>query len=138
MKAIVCELCGSNDLVKTDGLYVCQHCGTKYTPEEAKKLMVDVSLNIERDETIRLGALLEEGRQQAQREAEERKRNTEAFKIENEKLREAKMKEELEAYYEEMRLADKKKYKYGGITGKILIVIAALIIGFVLYARSMM
>ena len=43
MKAIVCELCGSNDVIKRKGVYVCQHCGTKYDPEEAKKLMVEVS-----------------------------------------------------------------------------------------------
>lgn len=43
MKAIVCEMCGSQNLVKEDGMYVCQNCGTKYSTEEAKKLMVDVS-----------------------------------------------------------------------------------------------
>lgn len=43
MKAIVCEMCGSQNLVKQDGMYVCQSCGTKYSPEDAKKLMVDVS-----------------------------------------------------------------------------------------------
>ena len=43
MKAIVCEMCGSHDLVKQDGLYVCQHCGTKYTVDEVKKLMIDLS-----------------------------------------------------------------------------------------------
>ncbi len=43
MKAIVCELCGSNDLVKEDGLFVCQYCGTKYSLEEAKKLFVEIS-----------------------------------------------------------------------------------------------
>ena len=43
MKAIVCEMCNSNDIVKQDGLYVCQNCGTKYTAEDAKKLMVDIS-----------------------------------------------------------------------------------------------
>lgn len=47
MKAMVCELCGSNDLVKQNGAFVCRHCGTKYSVEEAKKLMgsdtVDVS-----------------------------------------------------------------------------------------------
>ena len=43
MKAIVCEMCGSQNLVKQDGMYVCQSCGTKYSTEEAKKLMVDVS-----------------------------------------------------------------------------------------------
>ena len=42
MKAIVCEMCGSNDVVKQDGFYVCQHCNTKYSVEEAKKLMVTV------------------------------------------------------------------------------------------------
>ncbi len=39
MTAIVCEMCGSQDLVKQDGVYICQNCGTKYTPEEAKKLI---------------------------------------------------------------------------------------------------
>lgn len=42
MKSIICEMCGSNDLIKQDGVYVCQHCGTKYSIEEAKKLMVEV------------------------------------------------------------------------------------------------
>lgn len=44
MQAIVCELCGSNDLLKQDGVFVCQHCGTKYTLEEARKLMGTVSI----------------------------------------------------------------------------------------------
>jgi hypothetical protein len=43
MKAIVCEMCNSNDVIKQDGLYVCQCCGTKYSPEEAKKLLVELS-----------------------------------------------------------------------------------------------
>ena len=41
MKALVCELCGGNDFLKQDGVFVCQFCGTKYTVEEAKKLMID-------------------------------------------------------------------------------------------------
>ena len=45
MKAIVCELCGSNDVVKRDGFFVCQHCGTKYTPDEARKLMAEVKVD---------------------------------------------------------------------------------------------
>ena len=45
MKAVKCELCGSGDLVKTDGMFVCQHCGTKYTPEEASKLFVTFKLD---------------------------------------------------------------------------------------------
>ncbi len=34
----VCELCGKTEFVKEDGMFVCQGCGTKYTPEEARKL----------------------------------------------------------------------------------------------------
>lgn len=41
MKAIKCELCGSNDIVKNDGFFVCQYCGTKYSLEEAKKMMIE-------------------------------------------------------------------------------------------------
>ena len=43
MVRITCEMCGSNNLIKQDGEYVCQHCGTKYSIEEAKKLMVEVT-----------------------------------------------------------------------------------------------
>ena len=39
MEAIKCELCGSNNLVKKDGVYVCQYCGTQYTIEEARNLL---------------------------------------------------------------------------------------------------
>ena len=45
MKAIICEMCGSNDVVKQSGMYVCQNCGTKYDPEDAKKLMVEITLD---------------------------------------------------------------------------------------------
>lgn len=41
MKVLVCEMCGSNEFIKQDGLYVCQSCGTKYTVEEARKLMIE-------------------------------------------------------------------------------------------------
>lgn len=41
MKKINCELCGSNQIIKQDGFFVCQHCGAKYSSEEAKKLMID-------------------------------------------------------------------------------------------------
>lgn len=46
MKALVCEMCGSNDIIKQDGLYVCQHCNTKYSVEDAKKMMVEGTINI--------------------------------------------------------------------------------------------
>ena len=41
MKPLVCEMCGSHDLVKTEGLFVCQNCNTKYSLEEAKKMMIE-------------------------------------------------------------------------------------------------
>ena len=47
MKALKCELCGSIDVVKQDGLFVCQHCGTKYSVEEAKKMMVEGTVKID-------------------------------------------------------------------------------------------
>jgi len=42
MKQIVCEMCGASDLVKKDGIFVCQYCNAKYSVEEAKKLMVTI------------------------------------------------------------------------------------------------
>lgn len=52
MKAIVCEMCGSQDLVKQDGVYVCQNCGTKYSVEEAKKLMTDGVVKIDNSDKL--------------------------------------------------------------------------------------
>lgn len=42
MKKLTCELCGGTDFIKQDGVFVCQECGTKYSVEEAKKLMSEV------------------------------------------------------------------------------------------------
>lgn len=39
MKALRCELCGGNELEKRDGMYVCPFCNTRYTIEEAQKLI---------------------------------------------------------------------------------------------------
>lgn len=41
MKQLTCEMCGSTDLLKQDGVFVCQTCGTKCSIEEAKKMMVE-------------------------------------------------------------------------------------------------
>jgi|GEM_PF-6045148 hypothetical protein len=42
MKKLICEMCGSDNLIKANGLYVCQQCETKYTVEEARTLMTEV------------------------------------------------------------------------------------------------
>ena len=44
MAQLTCELCGSTNFVKKDGLFVCESCGTKYTVEEAKALMAQPQL----------------------------------------------------------------------------------------------
>ena len=46
MKALTCEMCGSTNLVKEGGVFVCQSCGTKYSVEEAKKLMVEGTVEV--------------------------------------------------------------------------------------------
>lgn len=45
MKVIKCELCGSTEVTKIDGLYQCNHCKTKYTAQEAAKLLQDVKID---------------------------------------------------------------------------------------------
>ncbi len=47
MKHIVCEMCGGTDLVKQEGLFVCQNCNSKYSVEEAKKMMVEIDHSAE-------------------------------------------------------------------------------------------
>lgn len=47
MKRLTCEMCGSTDLVKQEGVFVCQSCGCKYSVEEAKKMMVEGMVSID-------------------------------------------------------------------------------------------
>ena len=46
MKALTCEMCGSTNLIKEEGVFVCQSCGTKYSVEEAKKMMVEGTVDV--------------------------------------------------------------------------------------------
>lgn len=46
MKQFTCELCGSTDVIKQDGMFVCRGCGTKYSIEEAKKMMVEGTADV--------------------------------------------------------------------------------------------
>lgn len=52
MKQLTCEMCGSTDLIKQDGIFVCQTCGTKYSVEEAKKMMVEGTVRIDNSHLI--------------------------------------------------------------------------------------
>lgn len=52
MKQLKCEMCGSSDIIKQDGLFVCQSCGVKYSLEEAKKLLVEGMVKIDKTDEI--------------------------------------------------------------------------------------
>ncbi len=52
MKQMVCEMCGSTNLVKEDGVFVCQSCGTKHSVEEAKKMMVEGTVKVDNSDKI--------------------------------------------------------------------------------------
>lgn len=46
MKQLTCEMCGSTDLIKDGGVFVCQSCGCKYSVEEARKMMVEGTVDV--------------------------------------------------------------------------------------------
>jgi len=52
MKQLTCEMCGSSDLIKQDGVFVCQTCGCKYSVEEARKMMVEGMVTINKSEDV--------------------------------------------------------------------------------------
>lgn len=63
MKQLVCEMCGGTDLIKQDGVFVCQSCGVKYSVEEAKKMMIEGTVDVSGstvkiDNSDKLGNLL--------------------------------------------------------------------------------
>lgn len=47
MKQLTCEMCGGTDLMKQDGVFVCQSCGMKYSVEEAKKMMIEGTVDVQ-------------------------------------------------------------------------------------------
>lgn len=46
MKTLACEMCGSTDLIKDGGVFICQNCGCKYSIEEARKMMNNETSNV--------------------------------------------------------------------------------------------
>ena len=47
MKQLTCEMCGGTDLIKQDGVFMCQNCGMKYSVEEAKKMMIEGTVDVQ-------------------------------------------------------------------------------------------
>ena len=58
MKQLTCEMCGSTDLLKQDGVFVCQTCGCKYSVEEAKRMLVEVDGSVQVQNAAQLDNLL--------------------------------------------------------------------------------
>ena len=47
MKQLTCEMCGSTDLIKDGGVFVCQSCGCKYSIEEAKRMIIEGTVDVQ-------------------------------------------------------------------------------------------
>lgn len=47
MKQLKCEMCGSVDILKQDGVFLCQSCGMKYSAEDAKKMMIEGTVEVQ-------------------------------------------------------------------------------------------
>ena len=52
-------MCGSTDIIKQDGVFVCQSCGTKYSVEEAKKMMVEGTVSVKGTVTVDNSGLID-------------------------------------------------------------------------------
>ena len=59
MKQLTCEMCGSTNLMKQDGVFVCQSCGCKYSVEEARKMMVEGTVDVRGTVTVDNSAAVE-------------------------------------------------------------------------------
>ena len=46
VKRIACEVCGSNELIKQDGVFICEACGCKYTLEEVRKMTIEGTVEV--------------------------------------------------------------------------------------------
>jgi len=79
MKQLVCEMCGGTDLLKQDGVFVCQSCQTKYSVEEARRMMIEGTVEVKGkvsvDNTAKLDNLFK-----AARRAREEFNTDQAFK----------------------------------------------------------
>ncbi|MCH5170198.1 MAG: hypothetical protein J1F24_02810 [Oscillospiraceae bacterium] len=67
MKQLTCEMCGGTDLIKQDGAFVCQNCGMKYSVEEAKKMMIEGTVDVQGTVKVDNSAFVERYLQNAHR-----------------------------------------------------------------------
>ena len=91
MKQLTCEICGSTELRKQDGVFVCQSCGCQYDAQEVKKLMVEGTVTIDKSKDLqrfldlaksaKTAANMEKAEDYASRVLEIDQRNYEAWYI---------------------------------------------------------
>lgn len=67
LKALTCEMCGSTDMIKQNGVFVCQSCGTKYSLEEAKRMMIAGTVNVAGTVTVDNSAFIKKSLDNARR-----------------------------------------------------------------------
>ena len=53
MKQLTCEMCGGTELIKQEGVFVCQNCGMKYSVEDAKKMMVEGTVKVDNSDRLK-------------------------------------------------------------------------------------
>ena len=46
MKLLKCEVCGSTELTKKEGVFVCDYCGAKYSLEEVQSMFNNVRMDV--------------------------------------------------------------------------------------------
>ena len=56
MKKLQCEICGGA-LVMQDGMAVCESCGMKFSKEEVKKMVVELSGPIQIDGEVKVSGM---------------------------------------------------------------------------------
>ena len=62
MKQLKCDMCGSTDLIKKDGIYICQYCGSQHKIEETPNAKIEVVLQNQNTNIIDNKSLLENAR----------------------------------------------------------------------------
>lgn len=67
MKQLTCEMCGGTDLIKQDGVFMCQNCGMKYSVEEAKRMMIEGTVEVQGTVKVDNSAFVERYLQNARR-----------------------------------------------------------------------
>ncbi len=62
MEKICCKSCGSGELILQDDIYVCSFCGTKYTKEQAQKMVIEGTVSVKVDKSEELLTLFQTAR----------------------------------------------------------------------------